>query len=77
MGIGSKTKVKAAMDLLQSELAGGAEVPQRLILAKAGYSSISKRTLDEAKKGSWRAVCQETGRWYWTLPEGKDATLQA
>ena len=65
------------MDLLQSELAGGAEVPQRLILAKAGYSSISKRTLDEAKKVLGVQSVKKPDGWYWTLPEGKDATLQA
>lgn len=76
MGIGSKTKVKLAIDLLQSELAGGAVQPQKMILAKAGYSGISKRTLDEAKKVLGVQSIKKPDGWYWTLPEGKDATLQ-
>lgn len=67
LGIGSKSKVKTAMELLKSELADG-EKSCTAIIAKARYDGISKRTLDEAKKALGVQSVKRSDGWYWTLP---------
>ena len=67
LGVGSKSKGKQAMELLQEELKNG-EVSQKIISAKAKYSRISTRTLNEAKKVLSVKSIKRNGQWYWSLP---------
>ena len=67
LGVGSKSKGKQAMELLQEELKNG-EVSQKIISAKAKYSRISTRTLNEAKKVLGVKSIKRNGQWYWSLP---------
>lgn len=66
LGVGSKSKGKQAMELLQEELKDG-EVSQKVISAKAKYSRISSRTLNEAKKILGVKSVKRNGQWYWSL----------
>ena len=67
LGVGSKSKGKQAMELLQEELKNG-EVSQKIISAKGKYSRISTRTLNEAKKVLGVKSIKRNGQWYWSLP---------
>jgi len=66
LGVGSKSKGKQAMELLQEELKDG-EVSQKVISANAKYSRISSRTLNEAKKILGVKSVKRNGQWYWSL----------
>ena len=59
------------MELLQEELKNG-EVSQKVISAKAKYSRISTRTLNEAKKVLGVKSIKRNGQWYWSLPKNED-----
>lgn len=71
LGVGSKSKGKQAMELLQEELKDG-EVSQKVISAKAKYSRISSRTLNEAKKILGVKSVKRNGQWFWTLPKNEN-----
>ena len=66
LGVGSKSKGRQAMELLQEELKDG-EVSQKVISAKAKYSRISSRTLNEAKKILGVKSVKRNDQWYWSL----------
>ncbi|ADU21241.1 AAA family ATPase [Ruminococcus albus] len=70
MGVGTKSKGRQAMELLQEELKNG-EISQQIITAKAKFSNISKRTLDEAKKVLGVKSVKRSGQWYWSLPKAE------
>lgn len=70
LGVGSKSKGKQAMELLQEELKDG-EVSQKVISANAKYSRISSRTLNEAKKILGVKSVKRNGQWFWALPKMK------
>lgn len=72
LGIGSKSKVKQAMELLQEALKDG-EKSQKSIMTKAGYSRISKRTIDEAKRALGVKSKRKQDGWYWSIPKKDDS----
>ena len=71
LDVGSKSKGKQAMELLQEELKDG-EVSQNVISAKAKYSRISSRTLNEAKKILGVKSVKRNGQWFWALPKNEN-----
>ncbi|WP_037300664.1 ATP-binding protein [Ruminococcus flavefaciens] len=71
LGVGSMSKGRQAMELLQEELKDG-EVSQKVISAKAKYSRISSRTLNEAKKILGVKSVKRNGQWFWALPKNEN-----
>lgn len=68
-GFAAETKTAAAEDLIRNILAGGQETMAEDVFRAAQQRGISRRTVNEAKKGIPNIVTKKNGKyWFWSLP---------
>ena len=68
-GFTTETKTAAAEELIRSMLAGGQEIMAENMFRAAEGKGISRRTVNEAKKGIPNIVTRKNGKyWFWSLP---------
>ena len=68
-GFTAETKTAAAEELIRSMLAGGQEIMAENVFQAAQHKGISRRTVNEAKKGIPNIVTKKNGKyWFWSLP---------
>lgn len=68
-GFAAETKTVAAEELIRSMLAGGQEIMAENVFRAAEGKGISRRTVNEAKKGIPNIVTRKNGKyWFWSLP---------
>ena len=68
-GFTTETKTAAAEELIRSMLAGGQEIMAENVFRAAEGKGISRRTVNEAKKGIPNIVTRKNGKyWFWSLP---------
>ena len=68
-GFAAETKTSAAEELIRSMLTGGQEIMAENVFRAAEGKGISRRTVNEAKKGIPNIVTRKNGKyWFWSLP---------
>ena len=68
-GFTTETKTAAAEELIRSMLAGGQEIMAENVFRAAEGKGISRRTVNEAKKGIPNILTRKNGKyWFWSLP---------
>ena len=68
-GFTTETKTAAAEELIRSMLTGGQEIMAENVFRAAEGKGISRRTVNEAKKGIPNIVTRKNGKyWFWSLP---------
>lgn len=68
-GFTAETKTAAAEELIRNMLAGGQEIMAEDVFRAAQQRGISRRTVNEAKKGIPNIVTKKNGKyWFWSLP---------
>jgi hypothetical protein len=68
-GFTAESKTAAAEELIRSMLAGGQEIMAENVFRAAEGKGISRRTVNEAKKGIPNILTRKNGKyWFWSLP---------
>ena len=68
-GFTTEAKTAAAEELIRSMLAGGQEIMAENVFRAAEGKGISRRTVNEAKKGIPNILTRKNGKyWFWSLP---------